>query len=126
MTPSQLAASIRRGHTMIGESADFMPAFDGGNACGCALSAAWLGSGKSVDEYWAERMHTSEPHLVFAGGLGITAEFAKEISRRHCGGTSRLAIADWLDTLDVTKPKDAQTFEQFLAATLKPVEVAHG
>lgn len=126
MTPRELAAAIRKGHTMIGEGLAFMPSsLAGDNKIGCALCAAWLGAGKSVKDYWSERRNQTTAIQTFSSSLDISVELTQEISKRHCEGASknRLAIADWLDTLDVAKPADAQTFERFMQTALVPVDI---
>lgn len=98
-----------------------MPLDERSEQTGCALCAAWIGAGKSVEDYWQSRYHKNNIN-VFADGLGFSVELAKQISTKHCV-TPRLAIADWLDTLDVAKPADAQTFERFMQSALAPVEL---
>ena len=87
MTYKELAAAIRRGHTMIGERGTYL-------ACGagCALAAGVVGaeilpvSGffNGVDE--AARL------------LGIKESLARKISTMHSLGAPRLFIANWLDS----------------------------
>lgn len=113
MDAKQLAAAIRKGHTMIGETTNLFLK----NGCGCALGAAWVGSGKTEKERFALGVAASPE---FARHMGIETQLASEISRKHFRGMPRLAIADWLDTLE---PTQRQTFDSFLAATLKSVEL---
>ena len=94
----ELAAAIRKGHTMIGESPSFMPTSDE-SLCGCALTAAWYGIGKQSDDYWKARRNEVDACDVFSKVFGIDWGLAREISRKHCSGIKRLEIADWLDTL---------------------------
>lgn len=126
MTPKQLAAAIRKGHGMAGEACEFMTTLTHAisypkSDCCCALGAAWLGSGKSERDYWdGDGLGIAK----IARGLRIPEELASEISSRHCSGTPRLAIADWLDTLEPeTKPADKQSFDAFMATVMKPVPV---
>ena len=122
MTPRELAAAIRKGHTMIGEGNNFMPSDFNGN-CGCALSAAWFGIGKHKKEFFKHIKYDNIPS-TFSERMNFPEILATEINDRHCGGMSRLAIADWLDTLEPeTKPADKQTFDEFMQAVMLPVAV---
>lgn len=80
-----------------------------------------VASGRSEQEYWNERFAGNlDAYQVSAKFLCADLTLVKEISRQHWNGTPRLAIADWLDSLE---PAQRQTFDDFLAATLKAVEV---
>lgn len=121
MTPRELAAAIRRGHTMIRETD--LPFLD--VDCGCALGAAYVGAGNK-----AFRVNSlgddfiNQPSEWFSSKLGIPLALARSISGKHYGGMKRLAIADWLDTLEPeTKPQDKQSFETFMATVMQPVTV---
>ena len=97
----ELAAAIRKGHTMIGETKlKFIhhPGL-GQKPCGCALGAAWVGAGKKAMEFWRAGRATTTGIGIFADGLGIPLATAKQINDKHCSGIPRLQIADWLDTL---------------------------
>ncbi len=99
MTPKELAAAIRKGHTMIGETMQFMHSKDE-NPCGCALTAAWYGSGKTHVEYWDGWLKRKKTGVnIFIQDLCIPEELAVEVSNKHCSGMKRLEIAGWLDTL---------------------------
>lgn len=121
MTPKELATAIRRGHTMIGETKlDYLR-----GDCGCALGAAAVGCGKQ-SEFIANMANAAGAEgyaKQLAPVLGISTNLFVYISNKHISGTPRLAIADWLDTLDVSKPKDAQTFDAFMKAAMVPVDV---
>ena len=120
MTPRELAAAIRKGHTMIGESRNEYLTKD----CGCAIGAALAADGVSYDMWIAALVVANgKGYETAAKLLGVEADIMRKVNTKHCGGTPRLAIADWLDTLDVSKPKDAQTFNDFMAATLRAVEI---
>lgn len=129
MDKHELAAAIRRGDKMIKEVA--VPWYGieiDGSPCGCALGAAMAGSGQPMPTQ--NLVHNTE---TIARVLGIDIELARKVSNKHFGGAGisgngvismpRLAIADWLDQLDVAKPKDAQTFDDFKRAMLVPVDV---
>lgn len=113
MNAKELAAAIRRGHTMIGESRICF--LVGG--CGCALGAAWVGSGRTEGERHSLYVNGSSG---FAKHMGVESNLALEVSHKHFCGTPRLAIADWLETLE---PAQRQTFEDFMRATMVAVEI---
>lgn len=122
MTPKELAAAIRKGHTMIGEAR--LEFWSRESNCGCALGAAFAGIGFTPEKVNALLgYNSSETHKAFAPILGITPELSRQISMKHVGGMPRLEVADWLDTLDVSKPKDAQTFSDFMKVVTQPVEL---
>lgn len=117
MSPRELAAAIRKGHTMVGEAKEW-PAV--ANYPTCALGAALYGAGKTVQEFLdAFFASKSDGRHAMAKVFGISHDLAFKISVKHSGGEERLAIADWLDTLE---PAHRQTFGSFMAATLKHVE----
>ena len=125
MTPRELAAAIRKGHTMIEEDREIFLIERMGILCGCALGAAWVGAGRSFQQ--KEYICCDNPRMsrldIIGNALGIPGDIASRISAKHYHGMPRLAIADWLDTLEPeTKPADKQTFERFLADVLKPVD----
>ncbi len=112
MSPKELAAAIRKGHTMIGETTTFF--YDG--YCGCALGAAIASLGISYDQ-WAERLHLNESGVEFcARALNAPLDLMLEISRTHESGMPRLAIADWLDTLPDETPMPAKVERESDAA----------
>ena len=88
----ELAAAIRKGHTMIKESVSVFVSPD----CGCALGAAWYGTGKTYEDWLKKKLDVREEMCAV---LGITEGLRLEISGMHFHGKPRLAIADWLDTL---------------------------
>jgi len=123
MTPRELAAAIRKGHTMIVETRKDYYTGD----CGCALGAALAGVGVSygrydnlVQEMRPRRGLDSCKHAI-SELLDAPFDLMLAVSMRHVGGESRLAIADWLDTLEPeTKPQHKQTFDAFMATVLAP------
>lgn len=120
MNARELAAAIRKGHTMIGESNAWPVSTINGKQCAtCALGAALYGLGMNADDFdrvWEKSMDGEEASSVI---FGISLELASEISTKHINGMPRLEIADWLDTLE---PAQRQTFENFMQATLKSVD----
>jgi len=120
MTPRELAAAIRRGHGMIAERVTTFY----NNGCGCALGAAMAGSGVTENQYiglmWERTSRGNGSILASCELLGIPEDLAIAISCKHSGGQPRLAIADWLDTLEPeTKPADKQTFDAFMATVTR-------
>ncbi len=107
MNAKQLAAAIRKGHGMIGETHRVY--FDGDN-CGCAIGAAMIASGCAFP-WRADGIDYLSPA---ARALSVDKTLLREISARHQCGTPRLAIADWLDSLD-DSPADQSKFDAFMA-----------
>lgn len=113
MTNKELAAAIRRGHGMIRECRDTY--LNTSNDCGCAIGAAIVGIGKTYQDYSFQDVVND-----FSDFLGISRKLAIDISTKHSNGITRLAIADWLDTLDA--PVTDKAFTDFMATltTRKP------
>ena len=88
---TKLSQAIRRGHEMIGEASNFFLS----DCEGCAIGAAWVGIGLSLNDFCAAWRRGSEEAI--AEGLGITVDLFLEVSRMHQSGMPRLQIADWLD-----------------------------
>jgi hypothetical protein len=97
----RLAEAIERGHTMIGEDRlNFLTPPSTQAPCGCALGAAWVGSGMTVGEFWDGRIKTDLCAADYiADRLGISGSLARAINSKHCLGIPRLEIAKWLRTL---------------------------
>lgn len=88
LKPSEM---IRRGHTMIAEHrAGYLT-----SGCGCALGAAWVGSGRTVKEY---RTHSQWGATLIGPAIGLPIPMALEVSSRHFNGQPRLELADWLES----------------------------
>lgn len=126
MTPRELAAAIRKGHTMIDETMNDYYTGD----CGCALGAALAGAGVSYSQYdnLVQKMRPKRgldscKHAI-SELLDAPFDLMLAVSMRHVGGQKRLEIANWLDTLEPeTNPADKQSFDAFMATVMKPVEV---
>lgn len=120
MTPRELAAAIRKGAMLVVEN--------NMTHCGCALGTAFWGVyGHSVLRENPPLRDMKWLHFL-ADKLGLEFSFADEIEKKHLSGISRLAIADWLDTLEpetkpADQPADKQSFDAFMATVMKPVPV---
>ena len=100
MTPREVAAAIRKGHSLIAEAEGVYLSTRNEPACGCALGAAWVGTSLSIEEYWAGWSVDDRGVKRISRQLGIPFSSGARISHMHSGGTSRLKIANWLDTLE--------------------------
>ena len=92
----KLSEAIRRGCALVVDSKQYMPNSDEW-LNGCALCAAWIGAGRTVGEYWEERIRCGDPIKVFSDGLGIPLEMVNQIDLAHCRGDTREQIADWVE-----------------------------
>lgn len=101
MTPKELAAAIRKGHTMIGESHLL---FLGSANCGCALGSAIVGEGHTKKEWDDFKIQYANFTHAAAELLGAKKSLCEEISHRHFSGQKRLIIADWLDSIPDETP----------------------
>lgn len=98
MNARELAAAIRKGHTMVEE--------DHTSHFGCAIGTIFIAvTGKNlVHDYLSyqeprERGFDSYINAV-SNACNAPRELIEEIERRHLiHGVTRLDIADWLDTL---------------------------
>ena len=124
MTPRKLASAIRKGHTMIGESRWNYYNYK----CGCVIGAALAGAHIPVEVWRREITLRNIFKKNFyetraAQLLQINSNLCILIAEMHLEQKiSRLAIADWLDTLEPeTKPANKQTFEQFMATAMMPI-----
>ncbi len=98
MTPKELAAAIRKGHTMIGETSAWY--FNG--KCGCALGAAIAAIGITADRWCEAKVEYGEGYKgipAAAALLDAPFDLVSKINTKHAHGMPRLKIADWLDTL---------------------------
>jgi hypothetical protein len=93
----KLSEAIRKGHTMTQDGMEFMTYALANRQCCCALGAAWYGIGKTERQYWDMRTGGLDALSVFSRELGIPRDLAKEISKKHCGGMTRLEIANWIE-----------------------------
>ena len=96
-----LSQAIRIGALIIADGINYMPSLHGvfsNDNTGCALCAGWLGMGKTPKDYWDART-TNDTISVFQTGLGISRDLTRQIDLRHCAGTSREQIADWLESI---------------------------
>lgn len=122
MRYKELADAIRRGHTMAGESKHYMTlACVGRNTC-CALGAAWLGSGRTEYDFWVKCDDSGVGFI--ARTLNIPHPIAAGINKRHCDGTSRLQIADWLDSLEEPGESDSDWAKRKVAEVTRVKEAA--
>lgn len=115
MTPRELANLIRIGAKKRPQCAGRL--FK--NGASCALGAAYEGlTGKScaTDDYAA--LYSALP--ILGKFDGNTTQIVKDIwDMNDSQSKTREQIADWLDKLE-----PAQTFENFMEATLKSVDIA--
>ena len=91
---TKLSQAIRNGHKLIRES------HTGFLACGagCALGAAWVGSGKTENEYLCGRSDMLFKHLEKY--CGVPLEVLNSVSRWHFWDrVPRLQIADKLEEM---------------------------
>lgn len=75
----------------------YLSSYYDGMMRGCALGAAWIGSGRSYKEYRRGDI-TLGSCLFIANTLGISEELAGDISYRHYLGESALSISNWLES----------------------------
>lgn len=123
MSPRELAAAIRKGHTMVGESQSWPARFGGVDCPTCAIGAAIYGAGFSTEDFDSIWHEIRDGCKTGARILNIPHELAFRVSAMHSKGMPRLQVADWLETLDVSKPKDAQSFNDFMKVVTQPVEL---
>lgn len=91
----------------------------------CAIGAAIEGAGqRALVDGWYSANGAVDPYTLAMSILGVDYEFLQKIYRKNDEGQTREQIADWLDTFDIAKPKDAQTFDDFRRLMLTPVDVA--
>lgn len=101
MTNKELAAAIRKGHTMIPEGKVYMYPSTISDEGGCALCAAWYGAGKTKQNWRDLRRETGmHPIDAFNTTFLINRDLLCQIDSRHSAGESRLSLADWLETLE--------------------------
>ena len=92
---TKLSQAIRRGHEMIEENrAGFL-------ACGsgCAIGAAWVGSGRAEADFYETFARSNDGPQNIADELGISVELFNTVSNKHSLGMPRLAIAEWLEAM---------------------------
>lgn len=108
MTNKELAAAIRKGAAMRPQANGlYFDWGDDGIRGSCAIGAACEGLGLCTPDSW--RAQVTEK-LASEIGFGLSAE----IYRKNDSGMTREQIADWLESLDMEKPKDKQSFADFM------------
>lgn len=121
MSPRELATAIRKGGEMITPTIAY---YDPINKSGCVLCALAVGIIGSPEAMWKKRVafNSGGNYVQFvAETANIAVSMALKIERHFfgCSDDGYEPVADWLDTLE---PAHRQTFDSFMAATLKHVE----
>lgn len=121
MNARELAAAIRKGATMVTETTK--------NHCGCAIGTIFLAvTGKNlVHDYMKVGAPLGGDCYIDAVAhvCNASRKLIREIEMKHIHGTPRLAIADWLDTLEPAQEQPAHPFIAQMKdfATLVSVEL---
>jgi hypothetical protein len=114
MTPREMATAMRKGAALRPQARVMGPHETEWNDGTCALGALYEGAS---GEYLGI---CGDPNWLLRNG--VSEDLMHEIwTKNDYECMTREQIADWLDTLDVSKPKDAQTFAEFMAVTMVPV-----
>lgn len=118
MDNHELAAAIRRGAAMTPWCRNGQY-YDHGATCAIGAAAVGLGAVTAIEiNNLASKISEEVSIQRFNCKYKILL-----INANDSGLMTREQIADALDALDTTKPKDAQTFDAFLKATLVPMEI---
>ena len=92
----KLSEAIRAGHDLIDEYHEgFLQEALEGRCKGCAIGAAWVALGKSVQE--RNKYCGNELIGILSSITGTPHDVLSQVSHRHHRGEKRLSIASWLE-----------------------------
>lgn len=117
----KLSEAIRKGHTMIRETRSVFV----GDGCGCAIGAAWYGLGRNFDDRFTDSgiIHAEGIMRWVSEQTGIPYSVMQTISARHCGGMTRLELADWVERKYESKlpQKARETDEEYASRMVREI-----